>query len=302
MQSVDLSRPLPFHLERLKGHAWLYQERLESLDWVMNMIRTESRTLDLFDIANDHLALASKALHSAAAPARAFEHLQQMHYLGIKGYKRKLMADGDTLSVKIPADTLVLKPLPADNRFLSYADWTIYFWSAVLHDQYQDMTYLVSIKEADNFNWELDPPSHMMSDILAGFFRVKAVDVAALIQDFVSATEFGKISTASYDHVANVTLPTIDVMLKIFGGAEEVQYRQAMYLALQSHDKFYSLPRMAGHSVGDISLPLSALAKLAYRKFGYTLGFYSDYVPEVIYQIEDQAISFESLVSLEPTN
>lgn len=294
-KNVDLNKKIPFHLERLKGHGWVYNQQLDRLNEVLSYCLSTSRNLALLHESSEHQELAVLALHNAGNFERAFVHLQQMHYLGIKGLKRELLSDGQTINVNVLEDTLTLSMLEKE-PYLDSGDWFVYFWSALLHQQYQDLEYLVSIKDAP-FRW-IDDSVRLYSDILCGFLKLQDVNMQETIQAFVNASEFDKVSPESYDHAAHIKLPTLDVMLKIFGGADQDSYRQVMYKAALSHNKFWKQKRLAGKVNGDISLPLSALARLAYTNFGYTLGFECDYIPEYFYQSEASELSFEQIKPL----
>lgn len=294
-KNVDLNKKIPFHLERLKGHGWVYNQQLESLNEVLSYSLSTSRRLHLLSVSSEHQGLAGFALHNAAQPARAFAHLQQMHYLGVKGLKRELLSDGQTVDVKVLEGTLTLSMLEKE-PYLDSGDWFVYFWSGLLHQQYQDLEYLTSIKEAP-FRW-FDDSIRLYSDIVCGFFKLQNVSMQETIQAFVNASDFDKVSPESYDHAAHIKLPTLDVLLKIFGGADQDSYRQVMYKAALAHNKFWKQKRLDGNVNGDISLPLTALARLAYSNFGYTLGFECDYIPEYFYQSEASELNFEQIKPL----
>ncbi|WP_028866214.1 Imm49 family immunity protein [Psychromonas aquimarina] len=292
---VDLNKKIPFHLERVKGYGWVYNQQLDGLNRVLSGSLSTSRNLLLLSVSTRHQRLASLALHNAGNSERAFVHLQQMHYLGIKGLKRELLSDGQTVNVKVLEDTLMLS-MQEKEPLLSSGDWFMYFWSALLHEQFQDLEYLASIKEAP-FRW-IDDSIRLYSDILCGVFKLQDINVQESIQAFVDASEFDKVSPESYDHAAHIKLPTLDVLLKLFGGADQNSYRQVMYKAALAHNKFWKQKRLDGKVNGDISLPLSALARLAYANFGYTLGFECDYIPEYFYKSEASELSFELMQPL----
>lgn len=285
-------KKIPFHLQRIKKFSRLYNQEQERLNRTLTTLAFKTKGLKLFVISECHHRNACNALHCSANPARALAHLQQMHYLGIKGFKRMMLSDNQTLDVCLLGETLTLQELPPEYCFLSGADWFIYFWSALLHGQDQDLDYLFSIKDRDLFNWA-DPAEKMFIDILARFLKYNDINMQEAIQAYVNASEFDKVSPESYDHIAHIQLPTLDVMLKVFGGADQDSYRQVMHKAALAHNKFWKQKRLQGIPSGDISLPLSALARIAYQRFGYTLGFECDYIPEYFYQSETSEISFE---------
>ena len=80
-------------------------------------------------------------------------------------------------------------------------------------------------------------------------------------------------------HGMTISLGAVDVMLKMHGG-DEVQYRAAMYQAVEMHREWYAQNEMKDRQIGYLSLRLIAIARYAFNRFGYTLDFTSKYIPE----------------------
>lgn len=300
MTNKNGARVVPYHMESLKNLSLLYYtQELEEYNSLMDAVCDDDvRDTDILWLSRDHLRLVYGAYFSAKNPQRAFLHLQQYQYFGVKGIERKLLRGDENIAVQVHGDTLSLGALVEDNRFFSGPDLLNYFWSSILLNKTNDAQYLADVSRHDKADW-FNKEMAVYSDILAGFFHYKAIDVKAEIELFVAITDIDIISTDLYDFVAHIALPTISVMLKVFGAASEEEYREAIYAATQAHYEFWSQERLEGLTTGDLSLPLMALAKIAYRKYGYTLGFITDYIPEYIYQMSPE-LEAASPINFEP--
>ncbi len=285
---------IPFHLEITKNRSGLYNQELtfthpESFDLSLNL----SRDRKLMYSSYSELFLASRAFHSSGDAFRALMHLNYFNYFGVQGLRRGLLRASETIEVKLYKDKLTLGAIEVSEPS---ADWHHYFWNSILLGVSEDTEFLVKIIDSELFYWNGED-TRVYYDIILGFFKYKDVDVLKTIQSLVDVTELDD-TVEGLDFSTNIMFPTIDVMLKIFGGASKEEYQQTIHRAAMRHFDFWSLKRLQGLNYGNISLPLSALARLAYRQFGYDLGFECDYIPEYFIKGDIPEISFEPFAQL----
>ena len=298
MNKIDLTAPIAFHLAHTKGVDFVYKDELEALNDILAINYTKQFT-PLKSIAERCWSLAIEANLGAQLPAQGLRLLQAFQYYALKSVEYRLLADNEQIEVVLPQGGIRFGYRDSDYWGIDDADMLVYLWISLLCEQDDDLDYLVEVQDHANVKWK-DKASYLFFEIIAGFLKYKEVDVQDKIQAFVDESTADKISPELFEFVTYIALPTIDVMLKIFGGADEQLYRETMYRAAQSHAEFWSQERLGGLNPGPLSLPLTALpltalARVAYKHFGYTLGFECDYIPEYFYQAELEAFDVSFL-------
>ncbi|NRD73825.1 immunity 49 family protein [Shewanella sp. VB17] len=293
MNKIDLTAPIAFHLAHTKGVDFVYKNELARLNKILTINYAKQFTT-LKSIAERCWSLAIKANNGAQLPAQGLRLLQAFQYYALKSVEYRLLADNEQIEVVLPQGGIRFGYRDSDYRAIDCADYSSYLWISLLCEQDDDLDYLVEVQDHPNVKWKT-PAQYLYFEIIAGFLKLKDLDVQAKIQEFVDETTPDKISAGLNEFMTYIALPTIDVMLKIFGGADEQLYRETMYNAAQSHAEFWPQEQLAGKDDGPLSLPLTALARVAYKHRGYTLGFECDYIPEYFYQAELQAFDVSFL-------
>ena len=284
---------VPFHLEHIKGYTWVYNKELlsehhDGFEFSVNI----SKDILLLARASTELSLATWANFNASNSERAIGHLHYLNYFGISGFKRLLLPKNETIEIQLHKYILDLSGEKGEKakHSVSGASWSKYFWNAILLGKADDARYLSSILESDIFYWSNDAEK-LFFHICCAFFKLNELDINQGIQELVNLTE--DCSFELLDFSTSIMLPTISVLTKITSGEGEVAYQKVVHSAAMEHYKFWKQKRLEGKNVGNFSLPLSALARFAFNKFGYELGFECDYIPEYFIKGDFPDISFE---------
>ncbi len=288
---------VPGHLENLKTNQRYIQVKLGSLNRISS--HRAQGNLAGFNIANLsklHLSCVTGLHYTANLPERAYAHFRLWLYYGLKDIERKLLPASDgldddqiaTLTINVYGSELVCPALIQEARFYYITDWFEYFFSAVVLDDRQTMEVLAQMRYDPIFDWA-DDSQKIYSDLLMGFFGLEPHDMEQTFQAFIDASSQGRVNDASFVHTSDIKLPLFEVMQQMFSDDEQA-YRQSMHKALHRHYEFWRQDKLKGNIAGNLSLPLTAMARVAYKRFGYTLDFENDYVPEYFYQVDDEIV------------
>lgn len=286
---------IPCHLEAFKTNRVYNKMKFERLNK-----RSKSRaggSIDGFrvmSLSELHLNCATGLLYTAAMPERAYAHMRLWLYYGVKDIARKLLPASDSFGndktaeaivVNVYGTELICPALPQRERFYYITDWFEYFYGALLFDNQQDLQFLAKCRFDPLFDWA-DESQKLYSDLIAGFFNIEEHDLKQKYQAFIAASERGTVNDTSFVHTSRIKLPVLEVIQEMLSGDEQA-YRVSMHRALTQHYEFWRQDKLKGDTAGDISVPLTAMARVAYQRFGYTLGFENDYVPEYFYRVDN---------------
>ncbi|EIC2576095.1 immunity 49 family protein, partial [Vibrio parahaemolyticus] len=208
-----------------------------------------------------------------------------MHqYFNIKLVQSQLFSDGETISVVLPKAEVTLVAKKEQQSALSGAHLIDLAWLSLFCEQVSDIEYLANLADHPNTKW-YNVRSRTFLELQMVMLGIKSSDVRPLIQKFIDVSTPEHLEGLAFEHANLINLPTINVMTKVLNqsGCGEAEYQQAMYEAVKGHHKYWSQKKLKEELTGYFSMPLLALAKLAYQKYGFHLGFETDYVPEAFY-------------------
>ncbi|WP_045495694.1 Imm49 family immunity protein, partial [Vibrio hyugaensis] len=199
----------------------------------------------------------------------------------IKLVQSQLLSDGETISVVLPKAEVTLVAKKEEYNGLEGALYLTYLsWLSLFCEQVSDIEYLANLADHPNTEW-YNVRSRTFFEIQMVMLGITSGDVKSLIQKFIDVSTPEYLEGLAFEHANLVDLPTINVMTKILNKSVcgEAEYQQAMYEAVKGHHKYWSQKKLKEELTGYFSMPLLALAKLAYQKY----GFETDYVPEAFY-------------------
>ncbi|MER2490533.1 immunity 49 family protein [Catenovulum sediminis] len=111
------------------------------------------------------------------------------------------------------------------------------------------------------------PFMHAYCDLLKGFFNPQA-NLKDLVQAVSDTSQPDKIPNIKRSLVYNIMLPFADLMLAIVANNKE-RFTQTMQKAIKSHVTHFNDSVHSGLEIGWLSMPLCAVAAIAYRQCGF---------------------------------
>ncbi len=283
MTSKEHFKPIPCHADYLKRLSNPYGMKcnrlLDDFDFYY-----ESGKVDLYDVSLAGLSLTSCLYHKIGDIESSLRAMDMHQYFDIKLVQSQLFSDGETISVVLPKAKVTLGAKTVQHIALSGAHLIDLAWLSLFCEQVSDIEYLADSADHPDTEWS-NIRSHTFFELQMVMLGIKSGDVKSLIQKFIDVSTPEYLEGLAFEHANLINLPTINVMTKVLNksGFGEVEYQEAMYEAVKGHHKYWSQKKLKEELTGYFSMPLLALAKLAYQKYGFHLGFETDYVPEAFY-------------------
>lgn len=273
--------PIPYHAQFFKALVTPYRMVVLTLledfeDY------NEYGKLDLEDVSRRGGAISLGVYHAKDDIKSCLQAIEMQQYFGVKNVKWHLLAEQETIDVMLPQGKATLAHRKDKYNGLDGSDLVDLCWLSLFCEEVEDIHYLATLAEHPNTKWYSER-SRIFFDIQLALFGVKATNVHERIQQFVEYSTPEHLSELAFKHANLIDLVNIDLMIKVFTGVSEEEYQQAMHQAVQSHHEYWSGKDVKEERDGFFSMPLLALAKFAYQKYGYRLGFETDYVPEPFY-------------------
>lgn len=227
-------------------------------------------------------SIGACAYHATEDMDAALSALVAWQYFDTKSIEYRLLEKDHQVSVALPKQTITFDFLERDCRDIEGGNLQGAVWRALLCEDIASARWLAGSGDSPHVSW-LDECDKIYLALMAAVFDFTDDDPMELIQAFVDASTHEKLSGIAFECATYIDLPSIDVMMKVFGGSDEQEYQQAMYKAVKSHHEYWSRPDIERPLNGYFSMRLTTLAKVAYLRHGYHLGFETDYVPEAFY-------------------
>ncbi|RCU49494.1 hypothetical protein DU002_11265 [Corallincola holothuriorum] len=164
---------------------------------------------------------------------------------------------------------------------VSYVDTDVWLKSFFCAQILRDSAAIDALNEVDEtvfFNAELKPDALdlRMVDLMQGIYKGHRDLNTLLTNAWEAEPEDSRV-----EYVASHFMPLLSVMRTIFTPDAEAEYNKEMREAVELHKKFWS--QSEDHEWEPeawVSLPLIAMAALAYDHKGYELDFETDYIPD----------------------
>ncbi|MDG2779353.1 hypothetical protein P7L92_23250 [Vibrio parahaemolyticus] len=228
-------------------------------------IYTKSLYLNLADI--------DSALHALVA----------WQYFDSKSIEYALLEDGENITISLPNKEVSFGfHSDRDHRGIEGGDLHVSTWFSLLCEDFDNARRFVKTVEHPQIKWRRQS-GEILLRLIGGVFGLSDGEPMDLIQEYVNLSASEPVNHGEPDAVTYLHLPMIDVIMKVFGGADEITYQKAMYSAVQNHHEYWSQPRLDDSEHGYFSMQLTTLAKVAFARHGYRIGFETDYVAEAFY-------------------
>ncbi len=222
------------------------------------------------------------ALHSNVDKKSTLQMFSAWQYFSKKRLEYCMLQGDEKVTFELPNGTLTFPHLPRDSQTITRGELIIGMWSAVLYEDLDFAKLLYAYLGQPNVDGITDLDK-IYINLTASLFNFIDADPMDLIQNYVDGIK--DLPNSDYSNVITCNyLPSLDVMMKVFGGGSEVEYQRSMHFAVQNYHEFWRRPGFDEDLPGHLSVVLTTLAKVAYFRHGYTLGFETDYVPELLYK------------------
>ncbi|MEH0694910.1 immunity 49 family protein [Vibrio alginolyticus] len=284
MTSKEHFKPIACHADYLKKLSNPCRMKCKRLLDDFNF-SYKSGKINLQSISLTGLYLSGSLYHSVKDIESSLRAMDMHQYFDIKLVQSQLLSDGATISVVLPKAEVTLVAKKEEYNGLEGALYLTYLsWLSLFCEQVSDIEYLANLADHPNTEW-YNVRSRTFFELQMVMLGIKSGDVKSLIQKFIDVSTPEYLEGLAFEHANLVDLPTINVMTKVLNksGCGEAEYQQAMYEAVKGHHKYWSQKKLKEERVGYFAMPLLALAKLTYQKYGFRLGFETDYVPEAFY-------------------
>lgn len=133
------------------------------------------------------------------------------------------------------------------------------------------------IFEASNFGPQIKEFDYARTDLYRAIF--KNGDLSGLLKQTIESFDPDVYNDDAYFYVSRLKWPQIAIIKAIFTADAEDEFNQAMEKALLLHKEYYSHEDHNVDYQGAISLPLTALAALAYDHKKYKVKVENEYIP-----------------------
>lgn len=232
-----------------------------------------------------NLADIDSALHSLVA----------WQYFDSKSIEYALLEGGEKITISLPNKEVSFSfHTGKDYRGIEGNDLTVSTWRSLLCEDFDSARRFVEIVDHPQIEWQSESDKILLK-MLGCVFGLTDGEPTDLIQEYVNFSASEPVNHGEPDAVTYLHLPMIDVIMKVFGGADEKTYQKAMYSAVQNHHEYWSQPRLNDSRHGYFSMQLTTLAKVAFARHGYCIGFETDYVPEAFCNQPLPTLSYDFL-------
>ncbi|WP_050904608.1 Imm49 family immunity protein [Vibrio campbellii] len=232
-----------------------------------------------------NLADIDSALHS----------LVDWQYFDSKSIEYALLEGGEKITISLPNKEVSFSfHTGKDYRGIEGNDLTVSTWRSLLCEDFDSARRFVEIVDHPQIEWQSESDKILLK-MLGCVFGLTDGEPTDLIQEYVNLSASEPVNHGEPDAVTYLHLPMIDVIMKVFGGADEKTYQKAMYSSVQNHHEYWSQPRLNDSRHGYFSMQLTTLAKVAFARHGYCIGFETDYVPEAFCNQPLPTLSYDFL-------
>ena len=273
-------------------------------------------TVELVDFDSEEDAIEHADLFVLSGPSRALE-LQDGEILGghistyyeaftagfllkLEEKKRfkylKLMADfgsasfdcilnnGKPFSFTVNGETYEMVGSP-HSAYTDPQKWLSCIYAAIAVRNTAAIDTLIQVPDEifDKANIKGDPLAYALADVYKNLFG--AHQDRSLVQLISNAYNIEPSErTKKIDFNINVNMPQLGIIRTILSPDSENEYNELMKEAVLSHKKYWSKDEYEYE--GWVSLPLIALASIAFDHKGYRLNFETDYIPRWLVERE----------------
>ncbi|GAA3562632.1 immunity 49 family protein [Marinobacter xestospongiae] len=197
------------------------------------------------------------------------------------GYFQNLMADGQPLTMRFRRGDLEMvgKGSSSDK---GVKNWCRAFWLALINRDTDGLAILDQVG-LDIFLDNNGGPDTAFKLTLSNFYKALAKaepNLTGKLQATLETLETEGCRAYDVQYEGQILLPSLAVLAAVLNEEGEARYNELLQSALEQHQAFWmAWSANDPHSDGLLSLPLTAMASVAYDRAGYRVAEASDFVP-----------------------
>ncbi|WP_273994507.1 Imm49 family immunity protein [Vibrio parahaemolyticus] len=281
------------------GARKVYKEQSGNIAALTDIITTELAESEGWNYVNPGdlgFAIYTRSLYLKLADIDSALHsLVAWQYFESKSIEYALLEDGEKITISLPNKEVSFGfHTDRDYRRIQGGDLYGLTWFSLLCEDFDSARRFVKTVDHPQIKW-LGQSGKVLLRLIGCVFGLSDGEPMDLIQEYVNLSASEPVNHGEPDVVTYLHLPVIDVIMKVFGGADEKTYQKAMFSAVQNHHEYWSQPRLNDSKHGYFSMQLTTLAKVAFARYGYRIGFETDYVPEAFYTRPLPTLSYDFL-------
>lgn len=167
----------------------------------------------------------------------------------------------------------------------NYQTWLTTFYLSILARsfEWEGIEYLksidISILENAELGASLTPFNFALVELLKTVFTSGSDLAGALEKALVASNPNDYPNDEEYLYASRIEWPIPSILMAIFSENGAQEYNEEMQKALLLHKEYYSSHARKGNRRGAISIPLTAMAVLAKKLYGYQLATETNYIP-----------------------
>lgn len=281
------------------GARKVYKEQPGNIAALTDIITTELAESEGWNYVNPGdlgFAIYTRSLYLKLADIDSALHsLVAWQYFESKSIEYALLEDGEKITISLPNKEVSFGfHTDRDYRRIQGGDLYGLTWFSLLCEDFDSARRFVKTVDHPQIKW-LGQSGKVLLRLIGCVFGLSDGEPMDLIQEYVNLSASEPVNRGEPDAVTYLHLPMIDVIMKVFGGADEKTYQKTMFSAVQNHHEYWSQPRLNDSKHGYFSMQLTTLAKVAFARYGYRIGFETDYVPEAFYTRPLPTLSYDFL-------
>lgn len=252
-----------------------YKQRIEAASSVIQ--ETPSSALPgFFDACREFFAIEASVHPDSDL---AWHTLCLAEQLGT-GHFRSVMSDGQELQLRFEDRQLpIIGKYTANNT--DFDVWSKVFCFGVMTRSGEALEVLNQVGEDMLLQAEKGPATKYelaLTALLKGVYNPEA-NLAQLLLDSKAAFDPDELHDSRFFYVSRILLPIDSIIRTIFAGDQEDAFNEHMEEALRLHQEYWVKVSKLTEE-GLVSVPLTALAVMAYDHKGYRVRVENEYIPD----------------------
>ncbi|HBC3568741.1 TPA: hypothetical protein KD091_004861, partial [Vibrio parahaemolyticus] len=252
------------------GARKVYKEQPGNIAALTDIITTELAESEGWNYVNPGdlgFAIYTRSLYLKLADIDSALHsLVAWQYFESKSIEYALLEDGEKITISLPNKEVSFGfHTDRDYRRIQGGDLYGLTWFSLLCEDFDSARRFVKTVDHPQIKW-LGQSGKVLLRLIGCVFGLSDGEPMDLIQEYVNLSASEPVNHGEPDAVTYLHLPMIDVIMKVFGGADEKTYQKAMFSAVQNHHEYWSQPRLNDSKHGYFSMQLTTLAKVAFAR------------------------------------
>ncbi|MEC8009849.1 MAG: immunity 49 family protein [Pseudomonadota bacterium] len=216
---------------------------------------------------------------------QCFEYLKLMADFGSASFDC-ILNNGKLFSFTIDGENYEMM----GSHHSSYTDahkWLDCIYAAIAVRNEEAISILMQVPNTvfDKASKKVDPINYALVDVYKGLFGgITDRSMLELISHAYSVADSD--DAGRLDFIMTIFMPQLGIIRSILSEESEEEYNELMHDAVLKHKQRWSSGEREYRYAGWVSLPLIALASIAFDHKGYRLNFETDYIPRWLVERE----------------